>query len=435
MCKNRLLFGLLVVLYFPLSAQTLSGIILSNETEKGIPNATVEISQNYGVITNQNGNFEIEVDKFSSTDSLRFSSLGYQSLKIAIKDFKKDTIIHLNKKVDQLDDVYLVNKNIEAQKIIEKAKQNINKNYSLDSLEFKIRHKLTEKYIFNDFDLKLKKINLIPKSQRVKFTTDIKKIIDEIKNTEHILEKFNSFSYKQFPHSKPKIERIEESYSVTKHNPTLVNSWYYALDKVIKSYIDINKEYQVKSGIISFDRDYKLQVDSTKLYYQLTWPKQYFLNPAEYDFLKNSEDYSFEIKEVIQFNENWYYQIAFKPNKAKAKFQGTLYISTSDYGILKGEYELGEGEKLSSFNLKFPIGAKLEENIASGSFMYTKLTSGKYSPKYYLKKTGEYNYLHRDYRLKLKDSNWLTPSKKITSNLLIDGQKITENQYYFSDKD
>jgi len=86
-------------------------------------------------------------------------------------------------------------------------------------------------------------------------------------------------------------------------------------------------------------------------------------------------------------------------------------------------------------NLKFPLGAKFGENISSGSFSYNKSSFGKYTPKYYLTKTGEYNYLNRDYRLKLKDSNWLTTSKKVSGQLLIDGQKIIETQYYFSSKD
>jgi hypothetical protein len=41
--------------------------------------------------------------------------------------------------------------------------------------------------------------------------------------------------------------------------------------------------------------------------------------------------------------------LSFKP-KSKAKYLGKLYISETDYAVLRTEYTLDEGEKLNNFN-------------------------------------------------------------------------------------
>ncbi|WP_121665700.1 carboxypeptidase-like regulatory domain-containing protein [Mesonia aquimarina] len=432
MLKNYTLLIFLIFSFFQISAQDLSGTIFSKENKKSISYASIEIGKNYGVTTDNNGKFQINVNQFSSKDSLQFSSLGYQTKRIAVKDFQQDTVIYLKNKVNKLDEAFLVDHKLSPEEIIKRVKENINKNYMLDSLNMKITKKSTKNYNFNEFDLKLKKINLIEKDKREQFRAAIKSIVQEINDNEHVLEKENSFYYKQLPNSKPKFKNIDKDYHVTKHNPSDVASWYYALDNVIKDYIDINKEYQTKSGVIPFDRDYELQIDSTNVYFPLSWPRKKVLNPEKHDFLTNSDNYTFTIESNVEYKGDWCYKIKFVPRKSKAKLTGQLYISASDYGILKGEYQLAEGKKISSVNLKFPLGAKMQENIFSGNFIYTKKASGKYTPEFYSTKTGEYNYLKRDYRIKYKDGNWLTPSKKVTTTLLIDGQKTLDNQYYFS---
>jgi hypothetical protein len=53
--------------------------------------------------------------------------------------------------------------------------------------------------------------------------------------------------------------------------------------------------------------------------------------------------------------------------KSKAKYLGKLYISETDYAVLRTEYTLDEGEKLNNFNMKFLLGIKASQNISKGT--------------------------------------------------------------------
>lgn len=127
-------FILIFLFPFSLFAQNLSGTLIVKKTNESIPYASVQIGNNYGVVTNNEGKFQINIDHFSNQDSLYFSSLGYKGKRIAIKDFQQEMKIYLTEGVNQLDNVYLVDSDTDVNKIIEKAKNNIYKNYSLDSI-------------------------------------------------------------------------------------------------------------------------------------------------------------------------------------------------------------------------------------------------------------------------------------------------------------
>ena len=155
MLKTYLPLALTFLFFLPLTAQDLSGLLFSKETNESIPYASVEIGKNYGVITNNEGEFQINVDRFTEKDSLRFSSLGYQSTRIALKDFVQDTIIYLKEDVSELEDVYLINKKLSPQEIMAKVNENLakNYNYSLRQYDLFIRNESDNEILDAEFEI------------------------------------------------------------------------------------------------------------------------------------------------------------------------------------------------------------------------------------------------------------------------------------------
>jgi hypothetical protein len=51
-------------------------------------------------------------------------------------------------------------------------------------------------------------------------------------------------------------------------------------------------------------------------------------------------------------------------------YVGKLYISETDYAVLRTDYVLDEGEK-HNFNMKFLLGIKVSENV-KGTIIYKK---------------------------------------------------------------
>src|SRR5699024_1202227 len=97
---------LLILLSASVFSQTLSGTLIDKKTDRPIPFADVQIGQNYGVVTNSEGNFRIKTTDFSAKDSLRFSSMGYREKTIALKDYEGNRV-YLVPQVQELGAVFL----------------------------------------------------------------------------------------------------------------------------------------------------------------------------------------------------------------------------------------------------------------------------------------------------------------------------------------
>jgi len=75
----------------------------------------------------------------------------------------------------------------------------------------------------------------------------------------------------------------------------------------------------------------------------------------------------------------------------------------------------------------------MKKNKHEVTFGYIHKTSGKYIPKYFSIKNGEYNYLHRDYRMKFVNDNWLKANDKVTTTLLLEGQGLELTEITFEE--
>ncbi|MCB0473574.1 MAG: carboxypeptidase-like regulatory domain-containing protein, partial [Flavobacteriaceae bacterium] len=114
-----------------LSAQEIRSKIIDSITKKPIPYATV-IFNKKGLVSNEEGRFSFQFSKGSNPkDTLRISCIGYETMAKPIDQYR-DSVIFLSPKVYEIEEVILTNKNYSADEIIEKVKDNLNKNYNTD---------------------------------------------------------------------------------------------------------------------------------------------------------------------------------------------------------------------------------------------------------------------------------------------------------------
>jgi hypothetical protein len=108
--KTGLLF---FVLFIPgvISSQTQKGKVLSSETKSGIGFVNVGIiGKNIGTVSDESGNFTINLENTYNNDSLRFSMIGYESKAFLIRYFKEDSIknVYLTPKFYDLQEVSVI---------------------------------------------------------------------------------------------------------------------------------------------------------------------------------------------------------------------------------------------------------------------------------------------------------------------------------------
>ena len=93
--------------------QVLEGIVVNSITNEPLPYSNVGIlNKNIGTVTNENGTFKLDVSKFSSTDTIRISYIGYETLDTLglNTDSENKTIIRLKPHEIQLPEVQITNR-------------------------------------------------------------------------------------------------------------------------------------------------------------------------------------------------------------------------------------------------------------------------------------------------------------------------------------
>lgn len=139
--KNQviLLISLLIVGVAPVSAQqlkdfyTVRGVVKDKQTNRTLEYATISVSgTNVGTIANTNGEFAIKIKRDLNAKSIEVSHIGYSTSKMEVNGSDIDNIvIALTPKPNLLDEVTVLA--MDAQKLVERAIANIEKNYSSNS--------------------------------------------------------------------------------------------------------------------------------------------------------------------------------------------------------------------------------------------------------------------------------------------------------------
>lgn len=97
------------------SAQTIQGYVTDSATKEKLPYANITLtSRNFGTTTNSEGVFTLTLDRYTETDSLLISFIGYQPQKIAVPSSvgREDLVIALQPANETLAEVVVSGKKI-----------------------------------------------------------------------------------------------------------------------------------------------------------------------------------------------------------------------------------------------------------------------------------------------------------------------------------
>ena len=160
---KKLIILLIFIAYYDINAQSLSIQVKDSLTLSPIPFSTVSFSNNKGLISDENGIFQLITTELINQDSLYVSSMGYQKASYPLIKFKY-SIIYLRPKPVVLNDVILTNKRLSSIEIIQEVYKNIDKNYEKDLTKNKIflskrSSSKTKRFNTSKFKSSIKEIN------------------------------------------------------------------------------------------------------------------------------------------------------------------------------------------------------------------------------------------------------------------------------------
>lgn len=396
-----LLLVLIPVLGF---SQTISGKLL-NESNQPIPYATLQVGPNYGVITNEEGIFNLETEGFLATDNVIISCLGYESLSLKISDFESKTYV-LKEAEHTLSEVFITNRNLSIEEILDSVRVNLSKNYSKLGAH-RVFMRQTNNYDLQDIDFDIAKSTNLNKSRIKRFN----KSFDSLKG------QFTNETSKHYKEVLFDFIKNEDSSSVAVVKATkLINktkdlSTEAVNEKMVKTslnLLDSSATYKLKSGLFTLEDSVKVggifnaKVNPEKGSNKALKEQIQGLvnsstpsNTSVFDFLFEDNKYDYSQEGISVIGDISAYKISFTPRRRSSKYIGYMYINTSDFAILKLDYGFAEDKKGKKLNLKLVLGVKYEENHFKSTILFKKNENSTYELQFVSLETGNYIYLNR----------------------------------------
>ncbi len=424
-----ILLFFLVATTFSSYGQQVKGKILSEKSEP-IPFATIQIGENYGVISNDEGNFSIVTSGFKASDSVTISCLGFEKTGLVLKDFiSKDYILKVQ--VNELSEVYLTDRKLSVDSIMYYVNSNLTRNYKLDLLDLKFFGRRTEYIEGKTADFEIEKSSNFKKKQLEAFNKDFdaletslinnkSKQYTDIVATLHVLDE-----------DEAKLE-VEKAIKLLdeKNNQSLENVAEKGNDIVLK-HLDKSKVYTVKSGLFKISDSVSLDnredkvgdsISSVNNVRNATFgmiKNNSFIssNDLQLDFVTETKKYRYELKDLTFLNNEIVYIVTFKPKRSSAKYTGTMYISNETFAVIRTDYKFYENRVGEKINLRLLLGIKYIEKNRAGSVSYKKHENGYYYPYYISEKVDRYFYVNRPIKFIDNDNS----SNKVAFNFKIEG--------------
>jgi len=409
MIKNILL-GILFLWNIATFSQNVSGIIKNKQTQEPIPYVTIQINTNYGTISNEEGNFSLNIEKFTEDTLVKFSCIGFKTKEIKIKDVSET--VFLEEQIVNLDEVDIDNqKQLTEKEIILKVTENLSQNYDdLVNTKQKIFTRLRTENNIKKLKLVIDKSKNYDKTLIQRFN----KLLDSIKKP---MIANNDISYRDvlynlYHKSKDSI-KIALQKATHLSNPDL----NFSMDKLQEKFKNVfmklytDKVFKVKIAFFKVQdslkisdmegdkKDNKPKIYPVEILYKT---KGIFKNTVYrkndlFAEVLNTKKYEYTTVNTLYFNNELVYEIDYKPRKTSALYSGKMYVSDETFAILKLDFTMRKGKKLEGVNLKW-VGFKYKIYNWKGSIEFYKRDNNKYTPKYIRQSKDMYSYVKMPFK-------------------------------------
>ena len=434
------LLQVILIISIASNAQSLEKVVFDKENKMPVVFASVYTANKSGVITNQEGGFKLNISTLGLMDSLYISSLGYKDKALTIKATQELDTIFLEVQQEMLDEVVVSDENLSAEQIIQRFKDSLASNHTINPSELRIFSRNKTTYTPVETGLELDKSSFMTKAKRKQFNQRVEDYFNKIKgktSTSFTDQLFDAFYLKD----STGVNHIKTTYLINEEEDNSMENIQEEVFKELIDALDTKTSFKVRTGIIPIEdslsteefitKDEPEKKDTIKNeFHKYSYADiiQKSQNLANLDFIEDSKKYEFSLDNTSFFNGEIVYVINFKPKRGSSKYEGTAYINAEDYGLLKLDYNLVEGEKEMGVNLKFLLGVKFRVDRSKFQYLFKRNDDGKYYP--YVYKSSANNYVYFDRSFVFKENNDDKDERiKFKLSLLVESNSISEQEY------
>jgi len=401
---------------------------ITNGNSEPVPFATIQIGPDYGVISNDEGNFSIVTSNFKATDSVTISCLGYEKIGLQLKEFKSKDYI-LNDAVNELSEVYITDRKLGVDSIMYYVNANLKKNYQIDLQAYKFFGRRTEYINGKSADFEIEKSSNFKKKQLEAFNKDFDALEYSLLNnkSKQYTDIVATLNIRDASSAKLDVEKAVKL--LDQKNDQSIEKVAEKGNDIVLKHLDKNKIYTVKSGLFKISDSVSLDNREDKMgdsissvnnirnaTFGIIKNNSLINEEPALDFVSDTKKYRYELEDLTFLNDEIVYIINFKPRKSSAKYTGTMYISNQTFAVIRADYMFYENRIGEKLNLRLLLGIKYIEKNRKGSVAYKKREDGIYYPYYISEQVDRYFYVNRPIKFIDNASN-----DKVAFNFKIEG--------------
>jgi len=419
----------------------ISGKVIDSATGDPIPYANIQCGQQ-GLISNEEGYFALSESNAQDTPVI-ISFIGYATVQTTAGAIKSGHTVKLTPATFELDEVK-ARVMPSAASIMATVRKNLKQNYAPGERPFETKIFMRESSAFAPkiFNVEIDKSTGFSKASLKSVNADLDRYMKRAVGNQ--ARQYTDVLFKYYGVPKKNTYKMDVSKATklvdTKKSVSLDDLQGNAMDLLLK-HLDTTKYYRIKSGwfgsrdTVTLRKDFisnKKEKKSTPL---TDLKNKFFgmlsensLLSKDFEFIHDFEAYEYKNEgSVLLPDGNFAYVLTFKPDKGRAKYFGKLYVSEGDFAVIRADYALAEGKKVSGMNLKLLLGVKVAENLKTGTLIFKQRPSGDgYYLQYASAEEGQYFYVNRP--LKFIE---LTDKEKdvVAFDIKIEGNNYHKTEY------
>ncbi len=415
--KRYCLWLILCVFAVRALGNVISGQVLDAETHMPLPFASIAVmGSQLGTISNADGHFVLSSESILPTDTLLFSYMGYETMKLAARNFRKSTPVYLRQAEINLNAITVYSRQLTGLDIIARVREHYPVNHPDRS---EVRRMFYHKFERTPF----------PESNQIRVRHS-----DFVGMDKESLEGFIEMLPDEFTEYQDAIvsfyQHGDEHKLVPEEAISLEEGAMQDLTATIEKKLgaffeDIEKSksneevcYKFRSGIFAMKADTHpdsaaVEAEADSLHYRVSTRqlskevsfllKDYgSLKGDNWEFITKPNRYDYHVNEITVFNEELVYALSFAPRE-RGLFEGTLYVSTESFAILQLDFAYAPGKRNENFHL---LGFGHSMNSKKGRVIFEKGSDG-YFVKYIHAQQHETASLERDFTIMKKQKRFL----------------------------
>jgi hypothetical protein len=400
--KQIFFYLLMIFSVHQITAQNNTGKVIDSKTGESIPYANIVVDNTKSLISNADGFFSVSENNTDESSILEVSYLGYVNSRMTLAQLKnQQNIIRLEPGILELNDVDVSNSKPDAYSIITTVKKNLEQNYKsqYDASKEVLFYRESNFFKPEKFDMEITKSTGLTKNNLKLANTELNTFISNL--IVHPPKEFTDLLCNYYMNPKidkdksvilTKMEVLKATKLTDEYQSANVDDLEQTASKLLLKYLDSTKYYRVKSGLFGSrdsvslrkdfyknkkNRDKRTKIVTANSSLRTFMSKNNFLLNNKLDFVTQPEIYEYHYEGATYSNNNEFvYILTFKPKKNKAKYTGKLYISETDYGVIRADFTLAQGKTVREFNMKLLLGIKSAENVSKGTLLFNRNPNG-----------------------------------------------------------